>query len=111
MQIRNRHVLTTSELNSFNDLYVVELLDDSLLSIYCKTRRINTVHTIADSFNVFNNAIKKKIKIDSEVSKLWSKYYKDKYTLFDVQTAANMCILMYLDVTKQNVDSKLKLLH
>ena len=25
MQIRNRHVLTTSELNSFNDLYVVEL--------------------------------------------------------------------------------------
>lgn len=111
MKIRNRHVLTTSELNSFNDLYVVELLNDSMLSIYCKNRRVNTLHSITDSFNIFNNVIKKKIKIDSDVSQLWSKYYKDMYTLFDVQTAANMCILMYLDITKQNVDDKLKLLH
>ena len=64
MQIRNRHVLTTSELNSFNDVYVVELLDDSLLSIYCESGRVSTVHTIADCFNVFNSAVKKKIKID-----------------------------------------------
>lgn len=104
MSRNNIKLLTARQLDFFNDKYVIEC-DDENVYVTFKYYKRRTPHPINKPFDI--NSEVRKISFTVEAISLWRKM-KDKYTLFDVQQAVNICHVTYQDVNESNVRKALK---
>jgi hypothetical protein len=103
----NLRILSREELRALEDFYQFEIVGDNLL---VKSPRFQSgfAHSMKEDFSL--NAVKFKTKIKFNIStiNMWSKYFKEKHSLFAVQNAVNILRVLHQSETVNNVKSILE---
>ena len=105
MASNNRQTLTEKELNYLNEKYEFSIADDNVL-VSVKNYDRTTAHKIDTGFSL--NTDVKKIFISSDAIKFWQNSFSKDYTLLDVQNAINTLIVLYQNVSLEDVKKQLE---
>lgn len=105
MANNNIRVMTEEELKFLKNKYSFEIKDDLILVTSKNFNRI-TPHKVDENFTV--NAQIRKVKIDASSVKLWNEYFKEKYSLFEVQNVVNILTVLHQKIDLESVEKLLK---
>ena len=104
MNKNNVKILTEDELKYLKGRYDFEVNDDVILVKIQNYNRV-TAHPLGTTFAL--NTKVRKIDITPDAIRIWNKYFKASWSLFDVQNAINILIATYqvpeLDDIKQQL--------
>jgi len=92
-------ILTKDELKEFNS-YSVETRNRNLYITPSNWNR-TTVHPMNKDFIVQSKS--RKIILHTYSMKIWSKYFKNEYSVFDIENAINTLTILYQDITNENI--------
>ena len=102
---RNVKALNDSELHYIKTKYSFELQGDYIYVSYIEYNR-KVVHPITESIILSTKV--RKVTITKEAIEQWIKYYKDDYSLIEVQNAINTLIVTYQVINNENMALQLK---
>lgn len=101
---RNVKALNDLELHYIKTKYSFELQGDYIYVSYTEYNR-KVVHSINENFILSTKV--RKVTVTKDAIEQWIKYYKDDYSLIEVQNAINILIVTYQPVNKENIDLQL----